>query len=77
MKMLEKIICFSYNIFHYDRIKVANFYNRSKAFPTKYFCTWYVVEWATQKLKTSLLIAGMVLAVSPSSDINLKQHKGI
>ena len=49
----------------------------SKAFPTKLFRTWYLVEWTTQKLKTSLLVAGMVLLVSPSSEINLKQHKRI
>ena len=49
----------------------------SKTFPTKRFHTWYLVEWTTQKLKTSLLVAGMVLLVSPSSDIYLKQHKRI
>ena len=35
------------------------------------------VKWTTQKLKTSLLVAEMVLVVSPSSEINLKQHKQI
>ena len=47
----------------------------SKTFPTKCFRTRYAVEWTTQKLKISLLVAGMILVVSPSSEINLKQHK--
>ena len=36
-----------------------------------------MAEWTTQKLKTSLLVAGMVLAVSSSNEINLKQHQRI
>ena len=35
------------------------------------------VEWTTQKLKTSHFVAGIVLAVFPSSEINLKQYKKI
>ena len=36
-----------------------------------------MVEWTTQKLKTSLLVVGMKLVVPPSNEVNLKQHKRI
>ena len=48
-----------------------------RPFPTKFCRIGYVVEWTTQKWKTSLLVAGMVLVVSSSKEINLIQHKRI
>ena len=48
-----------------------------RPFPTKFCRIGYVVEWTTQKWKTSLLVAGMVLVLSSSKEINLIQHKRI
>ena len=75
LKWLKKIICFSYNIFLYDRIKVVHFYERFEgSFKQNVLIRGicYAVEWTSQKLQTSLLVAGMVLVASPSSEINLK-----
>ena len=63
-QMLEKIITFSFNILQYDRVQVVHFYNRFEDLFKK----------ATQKVKTSFLVAGMVLVPSPTREINVNNR---